>query len=190
MKEGICQILSVFWTTTKISEGYLEFNCMMLKRASFVVGIRPWIVPKNDHCARYGSGFEDSRPGVLIILAQITLQWHKQTNPSAAHQQENFLDLSSSFSCSNGSETWCMGSFCMIANEESLWHDIMLPKPPRVSVETIALGSGWTVWPTLWSSDCQGCASPQFLPEQHTRAVHGFEFLSETEQQGDSFGGY
>lgn len=58
--------------------------------------------------------------------------------------KRTFLTFPSSFSCSNGSETWCMVSFCMIVNEESLWHDIMLPKPPRVSVETSALGSGWT----------------------------------------------
>lgn len=36
-----------------------------------------------------------------------------------------------------------MVSFCMIANEESLWPDVMLQKSPRVDVETIALGSDW-----------------------------------------------
>ena len=34
----------------------------------------------------------------------------------------------------------CMVSFCLIANEESLWHDIMLQKALRVSVETVVLG--------------------------------------------------
>ena len=30
--------------------------------------------------------------------------------------------------------------FCLIANEESLWHDIMLQKSLRVSVGTVVLG--------------------------------------------------
>lgn len=30
--------------------------------------------------------------------------------------------------------------FCLIANEESLWHDIMLQKSLRVSAETVVLG--------------------------------------------------
>ena len=35
---------------------------------------------------------------------------------------------------------WCMVSFCLIANEERLWHDIMLQKSPGVSAETVVLG--------------------------------------------------
>lgn len=77
--------------------------------------------------------------------------------------KRTFLTFHLLFSCSKGSETWCMVSFCMIANEEGLWHDIMLQKSPRVSVGTIALGSNWTVWPTLWSADCQGC-----VPHYHS----------------------
>lgn len=77
--------------------------------------------------------------------------------------KRTFLTFHLLFSCSKGSGTWCLVSFCMIANEEGLWHDIMLQKSPRVSVETIALGSGWTVWPTLWRTDCQGCVLLQFL---------------------------
>lgn len=91
--------------------------------------------------------------------------------------KRTFLTFHLLFSCSKCSEMWCMVSFCMTANEESLWHDIMLPKPLRVSVETIALGSGWTVWPTWWSTDCQGCALLQFLSAKHACGVHGFSFL-------------
>lgn len=110
---------------------------------------------------------------------------------NAVHQRENFLDLSFSLYLLQGLRNVVHGVFfCIIANEESLWHDIMLQKSPRVSVETIALGSGWTVWPTLWSTDCQGRALLQFLSAQCACGMHGCTFLSETEQRGDGFGVY
>ena len=70
---------------------------------------------------------------------------------------------------------WCMVSFCLIANEESLWHDIMLQKSLRVSVETVVLGPAELF--DLHREALTTKGVPRCSFSLTTCGVHGFSFL-------------